>query len=155
MANYLLAITPHEILDQDYPRAFVQMMGCNAAYDDVSWNGTVSFFKAQVGSLWSSLVQMNDQSVPDNSSLTVVWSVNPFDHLEDRDRKQYQLNFEEIINIVGGWAKDVGSVPGGGLYFDGDVCWILEGADTKGLSSDFSTVKRSRFTLINGAKGDS
>ncbi|MCF5197130.1 hypothetical protein [Pseudomonas syringae] len=153
MANYLLAITPHEIQDQDYPSAFVRMMGCNAAYDGVSWNGTVSFLKVQVGSLWSSLVKMNEESVLDNGSLTVVWSVDPFDHLKDRDRQQYQLHFKEIIGIVRRWAEDLGSEPGGGLYFDGDVCWILEGTDTLGLSADFSGVKRSRFTLINGAKG--
>lgn len=153
MANYLLAITPNEIRDEDYSKAFTRMIGCNAAYDNVRWSGMVSFFKVQVGALWSSLMQMNDQSVPDNGSLTVVWSVNPFDHLEDRYRKQYELHFEEITKIVSSWAEELGCIPSGGLYFDGDVCWVMEGANTKLLTSDFSNVKRSRFTLINGAKG--
>lgn len=153
MSNYLLAITPHPIADQDYPKAFTRMMACNAAYDDITWNGVVSFAKVQVGSLWSSLMQMNDEAVADNGSLTVVWSVNPFDHLQDRNREQYLLHRQSIIEIVDTWASELGSVRGYGLLFDGDVCWILDGADTVGLTTDFSSAKRSRFTLIKGAKG--
>lgn len=153
MSNYLLAITPHPIADQDYPRAFTRMMACNNAYDDITWNGIVSFAKVQVGSLWSSLMQMNDEAVADKGSLTVVWSVNPFDHLQDLNRKHYLLHRQSIIEIVDTWASELGSMRGDALLFDGDVCWILEGADTDGLTADFSSAKRSRFTLIKGTNG--
>ncbi|MGN7444264.1 MULTISPECIES: hypothetical protein [Pseudomonas] len=152
MSTYLLAITPHQIADQEYPEAFTRMISCNAAYDDIAWNGIVTFAKTQIGSLWSSLMQMNDEAVADNGSLTVVWSVNPSDHLQDRDRVQYLLHRQSIIEIVDSWAAELGSVRRDGLYFGGDVCWILEGADTAGLMADFSSTKRSRFKLIKSTK---
>ncbi|MFL1449224.1 hypothetical protein ACI77O_12585 [Pseudomonas tritici] len=151
MSNYLLAITPHPIENHDYDEAFVEMMACNAAYDGIAWNGMVTFAKVQVGSLWSSLIQMNDQAVTDNGSLTVVWSVNPFDSLQDRDREQYLLHHADIVKIVDTWAAELGTSRGDGLLFNGDVCWILENADTDGLTSDFASAKRSRFSLIQGA----
>lgn len=154
MPTYLLAITPEPIPDEDYPKAFFRMIGCNPDYKDTAWNGTLTFFKVQVGSLWASMIQMNDETVRDNGTVTVVWTVNPFDPLQDQDHQIYHRYRSEIVKYVDSWAIELGSSRGDGFYYQGDVSWYLKQADTALLTSDFANASRARFRVINGSRSD-
>lgn len=152
MPNYLLAITPEPIADSDYSEAFCSLIGCNNAYDGIGWNGVITFAKCQVGGLWTSLIQMNDEAVPDNQTLTVVWSPDPLNDLRDPNRLAYLMHRTAIISIVDDWATEIDSIRGDALFFNGDVCWILDNAKTDLLTSDFANNRRSRFKLIDGSR---
>lgn len=149
MATYLLVITPEPIADQDYEKAFLNLIGCNPAYEDIVWNGINTFFKVPVGKLWASLIQMKDQAVRDDGMLTVVWAFDPFDHLQDSDHQVYQQRRQEIISYVDDWANELGSQRNVGLYYHGHVCWVLENANTHLLTEDFAGALRSSFQVVS------
>lgn len=62
MSTYLLVLTPQPIPDCDYPKVFTHLIGCNPAYDGLTWNGTCRFFKPQGEDFWPSLIQMQGGS---------------------------------------------------------------------------------------------
>lgn len=47
MSIYLLVITPEPISDDDYEKAFLNLIGCNPAYEDIVWNGVITFCRVQ------------------------------------------------------------------------------------------------------------
>jgi hypothetical protein len=149
MSIYLLAITPAPISDDDYEKAFLNLIGCNPAYEDTVWSGVITFCRVPVGNLWASLIQMNDQAVRDDGMLTVVWAADPFNHLVDRRRDLYQQRRQEIHDYVDTWAVELASERTVGLLYDGQVCWVLENASTDLLNEDFAGEKRSRFQLVH------
>ena len=91
---------------------------------------------------------MNDESVRDSGSLTVVWSANPFDEMQDSKRLLYQQYRPAIIEIVDSWAIELGTHRGDALLYHGDVCWILENASTELLTKDFAQAKRGKFAVV-------
>jgi hypothetical protein len=149
MATYLLVITPKPIADQDYEKAFLNLIGCNPAYEDIDWNGINTFFKVSVGNFWASMIQMKDQAVRDDQMLTVVWAFDPFDHLKDRDHLVYKQLRQEIHDYVDDWANELGSKRAVGSYYDGHVCWVLENANTTLLTEDFARSLCSHFQVVS------
>ncbi len=148
MATYLLIVTPDAISTEDYFKAYLNLIGCNPAYEDVVWNGSMTSAQVQAGSLWATMIQMKDQAVRDNGSLTVVWAFDPLDELHDQHRFIYRQRRQEIVAYVDEWAAELDSRRTEDLDYDGHVCWILEGANTNLLADDFAMASRALFKLV-------
>lgn len=154
MSTYLLVLTPQPIPDCDYPKVFTHLIGCNPAYDGLTWNGTCRFFKPQGEDFWPSLIQMNDDNVPSDSMLTVVWAADPLDELVDRELVMYRQLRAKIHDYIDEWAGDLGSKRGDAYLYSGHVGWVLRNANTAILTDDFASAMRSRFQAVPGGVSD-
>lgn len=150
MSTYILAITPTPIDDAVYGDVFLRMSGCNPDYQGITWKGVVNFARVERYGLWTAMMQMNDQSVGDDNHLTIVWSADPFDHFLDKNHALYHAHRDTILKIVDEWTAELGATRTSGLYFDGDVSWILSGVDSSLLANDFAVAKRGQLKVLDG-----
>lgn len=156
MSTYLLVITPDRIAAGTHSKVFLDLIGCNLDRDPpAAWNGVISGSDGNTGTLWVTLLQMQDEKVNYGSDLTVVWTPSPLDETVDPQRKLYLAHRDQIINIIDELAIDLGTEhPPEAAYFGGSVCWVLRNANTSVLSGDLAGGYRAQFKLINGAKSN-